>query len=163
MAAKKKTTPTAPPMNHNYEIDKWFAFVGSGPKKDKPKVVDNSPIKGSKFQVQDIIARLRETAHQVKNRHPRSTGKLFTTGGTNTGTAEREGVGTRPAQIGTNTNWWYPGGPPPGYPGYPGDDWWKFTTVVMEEGNLWDGTPGPWTDPGYPNFNEPSDDDDDEE
>lgn len=115
-----------------YELDAWFKAIGSVPKEQKAEP-EQSRIRGSKYQVQDVIARLRDAAHQVKNRHPRAQGKMFIDEGNNLGEAERSGVGRPPSQGGSSDNWYYPGGYPPGYHLQPP----LHFVEVFEEGTIW--------------------------
>lgn len=136
------------------EFAHWLAAVGSGPtaKVNKAKKTDRkgSLIQGTPFAVADTIALLRSAAHATKNRHPRSSGRMFSDIAQSSGNGDpvREGRGADPRQVGVNNEWWYPGGAPPGYP-VPGPN---DSMVVMESGTIF-GTGGrqPWADPGYPN------------
>lgn len=169
---KKAAAPKAAPkpaMNHDFDIDRWIGAIHGGLGKPKVNKVDKKDqlLKGTHWAVKDIIALLRNTAHGVKARHPRSSGRMFSDIAQASGNGEPviEGRGAGPSQVGVNNDWWYPGGAPPGYP-EPGP---KDSMVVMESGTLW-GEDGrqPWTDPGYPTQQEleidpPDDDDEDPE
>lgn len=167
--AEDKAFPAVPANSiiNTSDFAKYLKLVGSGPKPEKAKKVDakDALIKGTPFVVADIISLLRNTAHATKNRHPRSTGRMFSDIAQSSGNGEpvREGHGAAPMQIGSNDDWWYPGGAPPGYPD-PGP---HDTMVIMEAGTIFGSDRQPWTDPGYPTNQQleidPPDPDDEEE
>lgn len=145
--ADKKPSPFENTTIYSSPFAQALKAIGSGPQPKKDKAAEKAKeaiIKGPAYQVADVIARLREAAHVVKSRHPRSTGKMFKDVVANEGTPERVGVGNQPVQIGTSDNWLYPGGPPPGY-GQPPPQHYE---TVMEAGTIWgEGSSEPWLEP----------------